>query len=346
MKIEKEEPKNIIAITHSHCHDGAGSAWVIDHYHQEHNVTHYRIYPGNANKFIDEEEINIENPIVFSADIGYTGESLQKLIKRFPNVIVIDHHISSYRSIIKYYNPDLSGEDLKFVNDLNDNLKVDSPLLKKLPSNYNFDNNESGATLTWKYFYPEEPIPLTLQYIKDRDIWKFELPDSHVITTGLYELTPNMPDNNNWESWENFIKDEDINLERCKEVGLILETMSNRRMKELLYKVTPIKINWKNKEWTCGLVNTTEDPSKLGNLISNYIDPETKKHVYDFAIIWKYTNTFICSLRSRSYKDENGNRKAWFDVGEYAEHFGGGGHACASGMTIKNLFKTFSIDLP
>lgn len=44
-----------------------------------------------------------------------------------------------------------------------------------------FDMGESGATLTWKTLFPDEPCPAWLEYVKDRDLWNFALPDSEEI---------------------------------------------------------------------------------------------------------------------------------------------------------------------
>lgn len=42
-----------------------------------------------------------------------------------------------------------------------------------------YDVEECGATLCWKYFYPNNPthgMPTFLQYVRDRDLWIKELP--------------------------------------------------------------------------------------------------------------------------------------------------------------------------
>ena len=48
-----------------------------------------------------------------------------------------------------------------------------------------FDMEQSGATLTWQYFFPKKPIPSMLSYIEDRDLWRWKLPDSRAVSAWL-----------------------------------------------------------------------------------------------------------------------------------------------------------------
>lgn len=48
-----------------------------------------------------------------------------------------------------------------------------------------FDMNESGASLAWKSFFPGNQMPLALEYVRDHDLWLFELPGTHEIRAYL-----------------------------------------------------------------------------------------------------------------------------------------------------------------
>ena len=51
-----------------------------------------------------------------------------------------------------------------------------------------FDMQECGATLAWKTFFPKEPVPVLLQYVRDRDLWLKELPlteETHIAFSTL-----------------------------------------------------------------------------------------------------------------------------------------------------------------
>lgn len=48
-----------------------------------------------------------------------------------------------------------------------------------------FDLNKSGARLAWEFFHPTQPVPALIRHIEDRDIWKWELPDSAAYLAAL-----------------------------------------------------------------------------------------------------------------------------------------------------------------
>jgi oligoribonuclease NrnB/cAMP/cGMP phosphodiesterase (DHH superfamily) len=353
---------NVLCITHQSCHDGAGSAWVIDNYYRNYSkmseetkfkVHHFRVNPNKTNEFLailtkTKQELADTNTIVISADIGYDGQSLMKLLELFPNMIVLDHHISSYRSIIKEYfikylsehnDVDIFGNkvseielknSIDYFNNLSKNLPLTSPFRKYLPANYYFDIEECGSTLTWKHFYVNAKIPMTLQHIHARDTWNYDLvPNSKIITIGLYEMLSNNPSENDWTVWDKFIHDEEINLQKCFEIGELMNNIMMRRLWELYQRVSPLEIKLNGKIYKGAAINTTEYTSDLGNYIVTR--KEDNEYVYDFALIWNFDSDgrFRCSMRSR---------KGDCDVGELAHMFGGGGHQAASGCTFNNIF--------
>lgn len=47
---------------------------------------------------------------------------------------------------------------------------------------YIYDANQSGCMIAWQYFHPDKyDIPALLRIIEDRDLWKFELPDTREV---------------------------------------------------------------------------------------------------------------------------------------------------------------------
>jgi len=84
-----------------------------------------------------------------------------------------------------------------------------------------FDLDSSGVTLTWQVFNPGVNIPSILLYIEDRDLWKWELPDSKEISEGLRYV-------NDQESLLNLkISNEDEVLEKAKLIGNVLVNVTN-----------------------------------------------------------------------------------------------------------------------
>lgn len=49
-----------------------------------------------------------------------------------------------------------------------------------------FNPEKSGAVLAWEYFFPGKHVPTFFQYLQDRDLWLWELPDSRAFSAGLW----------------------------------------------------------------------------------------------------------------------------------------------------------------
>jgi oligoribonuclease NrnB/cAMP/cGMP phosphodiesterase (DHH superfamily) len=382
MNTSLPEETEVYIITHGYCHDGAASAWIIDSYFKQkmarenkvYNITHYRISPSYAERFIKGQEQfhstesnKVKSKrIIYSSDLAFSGTDMEKLIRLYPQIIIIDHHISSYRSVLSHYysqylsnhgdidmngkliDTDTKTQTLDYLSKLTGNLPNNSELLSYLPSCYKFDNNESGATLTFKYLYGDskdvEP-PMLVKYIRDRDLWKFELPNSFAVTLGIYEMLSNMPLNNDWKQWDDFIANEKESLVEAEKIGTLISNLTNRRVKELAYKTAPLEIKMNGVTYLGGHVNTTEHISDLGNYIVNIKAQNNteREYVYDFALIWQFDtleHVFSCSLRSRSKpSQEGGNPSFSCEVDKIATCFGGGGHSAAAGFRINNLFE-------
>lgn len=48
-----------------------------------------------------------------------------------------------------------------------------------------FDNERSGATIAWRYFHPEAPLPKLLSFVEDDDLFLFKLPDTRAVVSYL-----------------------------------------------------------------------------------------------------------------------------------------------------------------
>jgi len=302
--------KNIIILTHKDCIDGFAAAWVIYYYYylQESKNMKYSL------KYIFVDPSNPEDAIyefkeyadkfgcykAYSFDIGFNHIYFQKIYNIFSKIVILDHHISSYNDIKENINP--------------------------LPKNYIFDNNKSGATLAWEYFYPDQECPKLLQYIEDRDLWKFNLPNSKIITEGIYSFLLI----GNFNLWTEFIENEEKYLKKCEKLGRVLIDIKEKRNAILVDQGKIIKINKLN----VFIINTTENISDLGSYICNLVN-DNGGYMVDYALIWRYSmleEKFYVSLRSRSESD--------IDVSKLAKDFSnnGGGHKHAAGFSCSNIF--------
>lgn len=217
--------------------------------------------------------------ICYFVDFSLKRDKMLELAELVDRIVVIDHHKTA---------------EAELVN-LPENVEV------------NFNMNESGATLTWLYFY-DEPIPEIFEYIKDRDLWNWKLPDSREINEALaFLVKPN--------DIQSFMDNAFIPLETLKEIGSTLLKNKNQQVQSKLTKVTDLSLG--NIDFK--LINVTENISELGNAICiEYNKP---------ALMYFITQDMkvVCSLRSTNDLP---------DVSTVAVTFGGGGHRNACGFTV------------
>lgn len=137
-------------IYHDKCTDGLTSAAIFNYWIEKHSYYHahdYEFIPGHFQ--MKKEDIEkLKDGVVFFLDFSFKKELFEYVLSIANNVVLIDHHKGAY-------------DELNHLFESN-NLKVV------------FDLNECGSSLTWKYLFPNEDLPLIVQHVKDRDIWKWE----------------------------------------------------------------------------------------------------------------------------------------------------------------------------
>ncbi len=270
-----EDTQNIIVIYHANCLDGFTSAWVA-----------WRKF-GDSALYIpakhgeEPPEIVFEKgKIVYMLDFfSYPEETVKKILKTSDKLIAIDHHISTKE-------------------------------LLNLADEHVFDNDESGASLTWKYFNPEDKLPKFIEYIRNYDIWIFELPNTSEIieTLSLEDF-----EFENWDKIEKIFNNDET-LQRFIEDGKLLIKKKNKTVDKMIKYAVEVEIGGQK-----GLiVNSAVYPNEIGHILS-----ETSG---TFGGTWTHRGDYInVSLRSI----EGGS-----DVSRIAELYGGGGHKHASGFRI------------
>jgi len=104
----------------------------------------------NPNSSIPSELV--ENRTVLVCDVDLGTENLCNVIEKASSVRLIDHHSGTEKSI--------------------------EVCTSKYPEkfSYVFDKeiNESAASLTWKEFHPDSPIPPLVTAVQISDTWNFE----------------------------------------------------------------------------------------------------------------------------------------------------------------------------
>jgi hypothetical protein len=216
--------------------------------------------------------------------------------------IVLDHHASAEKELV----------------DVPDKHKV-------------FAMGQSGATLSWNFFFPDEQVPLWLRYVEDKDIWRWALKDSEAFTAG-FSMVPQT-----FEAYGALHTGGDAAVDALIEKGAAIVEYRHTVVSSHVRRAVPANLRVAPPGLLGAVVNCTTLASEVGNAVC-------KELKVDYAAVWSYDGAkkeYYVSLRSI-----DGERA---DVSIMAKQFGGGGHRCAAGFSwkggsIEELFNPASAD--
>ena len=263
------EPSSInTVIYHANCNDGFGACYSA-----------WKLL-GNRCEYIacthGDTPPDVKGKRVAILDYSFNNATTKAMIEDAEALIVIDHHKSA-------------------VVELHD------------ISNTIFDMKKSGAMLAWEFFHPGKEPPKFIQYIQDRDLWKWELPYSKEFSAA-FDMVP-------WEFDEYEKFEDDSVFDDAVKRGSYILAYSKTVIKKVCDKAS--KRTFEGKDVM--VVNSSHWMSEIGSNLAKDCD---------FAMIWYYDHdekNYRCSLRS--FHDT-------IDVSEIAKKFGGGGHRKAAGFVL------------
>lgn len=258
---------------HAQCPDGFGAAWAAWKKYGD-TVKYIPVHPGDAAPEVPADAV------VLMVDVAFSRAKLLDLRSKVKQVTVVDHHLTN-------------------KNDIGD-----------LPDTH-FDMNQSGATLAWQFLHKGKQIPELLLYVEDRDLWRFERPDSREFNAALSSYP------RRFDLWEVLAT---MGMDKLKHDGGIILRAESRMIEEIC----------ENTFWTeidghkVPVVNTTTLRSQVGDRLCQ-LHPTAPFSAYFFD---KET---VKGDRIRCYGLRSPGR---IDVSVIAKKFGGGGHAEAAGFTV------------
>ena len=168
----ESHPRQHVVIYHAFCADGFGAAWAI---HQAALAEHF----GNAVilyvpvTYGDRESV-VEKLVTgldtYHVDIHIVDFSLPyELFNRLTNVMrcvtYLDHH--------KGAESELDAARQTCIG-------------QGIPEHIEFDNDHSGCAMAWKHYHNGTVPPAFLIRIEDRDLWRFQFPDTKAVAAAVY----------------------------------------------------------------------------------------------------------------------------------------------------------------
>lgn len=324
-----EEVKKKIAVLRHADADGMGAAYAVWKALKDTcELLFISVQYGQAPPVAELAEFNPDK--IFIVDFSYNAHTLNTLqIMYTKDITVIDHHKSALPEL-QAWLPEQS--------------------VNPGAGSYFFDLERSGCGLTWDLFHldeewvPEEhgsdtvqpsaPMPAILQYVQDRDLWKFELENSKEINAYIATM------DDDFEQWDNFYLPEAYDCGRAilkfraKQVESRLKDVRMMQFISLRdevvkhyelahpYQFVPFTdLTAPIKSVQVPFVNAAENISELGEAMCDaYPDAPFSVSYADRAN----------GARSYSLRSNKG-----FDVSVVAKAFGGGGHKSAAGFTLR-----------
>lgn len=270
-----------LVIYHASCQDGFCAAWVA------------RRCLGKDVDFLpaqygDPVPVDVSDRDVYVLDFSYKRPDLLGLIEDAAQVVVLDHHVTA--------KEELAG-DLSLWRD---------GRCWKQPTIW-FDMEHSGAALAWGHFFPGEPVPHLVQYVEDRDLWKWKLPCSREVSAALASYP------HDFETWDTLHREMQGDNEDLVVQGSAILRYQGQQVANQCKNAVEITLDG-HKVLSC---NATL-------LISETAGKLAEGRPFGATYFVRGDGKKVWSLRSTP---------DGVDVAAIARKFGGGGHRDAAGFT-------------
>ena len=187
-----------LVIYHGNCADGFGAAWALRHafkHDPELSSGYYdpEFFPGVYQK----DPPATEGRDVFFVDFCYKLPVMQAIAEKARIVYILDHHKSAMK-------------DCQAWAETADNVHAV------------FDMERSGARIAWDWGNGYLKTPKLIDHIEDRDLWRFNLPDTREIQMAVFSYPYD------FAVWDDLMRDE-----RIPELVLEGKALHRKHMKDI-----------------------------------------------------------------------------------------------------------------
>ncbi|AFO71775.1 phosphohydrolase [Caulobacter phage phiCbK] len=293
-----------LCIYHGNCADGFTAAWAV--YRRFEGAVQF--LPGVYGRQINDDVVLGRH--VLLVDFSFKKEELKRIAQIAASVTIIDHHKSA-------------AEDLKdFI--------VSEALMDLTPAEYAelchfagrlpiralFDMDRSGAGMTWDFFHRDTPRMKIIDYVEDRDLWRFDQEGSREVSAYIFAH------DYRFDNWDALAGEIEIDLPTVIAAGAAIEKKHHKDIGELLRQT--------QREMIIGgyRVPVANMPYTLASDAANKMasTPRADGTLPAFAACYFDNNA---GKRAFSLRAIDGGA----DVSQIASQYGGGGHAKAAGFS-------------
>ncbi|MCE1193496.1 MAG: DHHA1 domain-containing protein [Acidovorax sp.] len=276
---DRADPAPLILYHGRNCPDGFGAALAAWLYYGD-RAEYVGLDHGDVATIDDLPPV--QGRAVYILDFSFSNEVMAALDERAAKLVMLDHHKSAAEK--------LTGFACRC-------------------GVVHFDMAKSGARLAWEFFHPHEPVPALLQYVEDRDIWKWEFAESAAFLSALDMEAQG------FERWREIAAFTPEQLERFMARGAAMDEKFRKLAADIAEGAQPLVFNG-----VAGLM--VNAPGMFHSLVGDILSAKTGT----FGLMWSAGDKGVkAGLRSQRN----------FDCIALAESMGGGGHAQACGFKMK-----------
>ena len=276
---DRADPAPLILYHGRNCPDGFGAALAAWLYYGD-RAEYVGLDHGDVATIDDLPPVR--GRAVYILDFSFSNEVMAALDERAAKLVMLDHHKSAAEK--------LTGFACRC-------------------GVVHFDMAKSGARLAWEFFHPHEPVPALLQYVEDRDIWKWEFAESAAFLSALDMEAQG------FERWREIAAFTPEQLERFMARGAAMDEKFRKLAADIAEGAQPLVFNG-----VAGLM--VNAPGMFHSLVGDILSAKTGT----FGLMWSAGDKGVkAGLRSQRN----------FDCIALAESMGGGGHAQACGFKMK-----------
>lgn len=312
-----------ICIYHGNCADGFTAAWAV-----------WKRF-GDSVEYVSgaygapPPDVTGKNVVI--VDFSYKRPVLAKMLKSANNILVLDHHKTAeadlgdgYEGTSRFFSMARFQGTVHWER-YRDNLYQDDCENVGKAVYTLFDMDRSGAGIAWDFFHSGDKRPALVNYVEDRDLWKFKQIFSREVNAFIFAHEYTFK---NWDMLDAMM----ASPEGVISVGERGAAIEKKHHKDIAELVTAMR-----REMCIGgrWVPVANLPytltSDAGHLMCKpYASPNLQGEIVTppfAACYWDTPSGRVFSLRS---DDALGGA----DVSIVAKSFGGGGHKNAAGFTM------------
>lgn len=285
--------KKTICIYHANCADGFTAAWAV-----------WRAL-GDAVEFIPasygEEPPIVTGRDVIMVDFSYKRPMIDRMAKVARSILILDHHKTAADDLAGLAGP------RRWKDHLHEATYAENGYVAAI-----FDMDRSGAQIAWDFFH-DDPRPRLVDYVGDRDLWRFELLNSRAINAAIAAR------DQTWSEWEYLAAQmAGLGLDDVAADGHLLLRVAAKNV------ATMIAASTRHMKIGGSLVQVANVPPYMASDTANELAKATGAPFA--ATYYDGPKGRGFSLRSRGPDGA--------DVAEIAASYGGGGHRNSAGFLM------------